>query len=133
MPVLPLIPYSSLLRLWALCTIQCLSTSGHLVVVAGLSSLCQSYYVPRASSGLRRRLVSLFTFGAAPHKRASGLRSQPGPKGRAYFVAIGIVFCRVTASEVFGSVTLSTPFSKLAAILERSTLSGRPKLRWKEP
>ena len=129
MPVLPLIPYSSLLRLWALCTIQCLSTSGHLVVVAGLSSLCQSYYVLRASGGLRRRL----DIWAAPHKRASGLRRQPGPKGRAYFVAIGIVFCRVTASEVFGSVTLSTPFSKLAAILERSTLSGRPKLRWKEP
>lgn len=65
-----------------------------------------------------------------------GMIVQPtvlNPDRVSYLVAIGIFFCCVTACAVFGSVTLSTPFSKLAAIFARSTLSGSPKLRWKEP
>jgi len=50
----------------------------------------------------------------------------------AYLAAIGI-FCCAAASAVFGSVTLSSPFSKIAAIFVRLTLSGSPKLRWKAP
>src|SRR5262249_21372033 len=46
---------------------------------------------------------------------------------------IAIFFSLFCACAVFGSVTVRTPFLKLASILSASTLSGTPNERWNEP
>jgi len=46
---------------------------------------------------------------------------------------IAIFFSGFAASGVFGSVTVSTPFWKVAAILSASTPLGTRNERWKEP
>ena len=46
---------------------------------------------------------------------------------------ISIFFCSFCISTVFGSVIVSTPFEKSAAILSRSTLAGSSNERWNDP
>jgi hypothetical protein len=46
---------------------------------------------------------------------------------------IAIFFSLFCACGVFGSVTESTPFLKLASIFSASTPSGTPNERWNEP
>jgi len=46
---------------------------------------------------------------------------------------ISIFFCCCCIAAVFGSVIVSTPFEKSAAILSRSTLAGSSKERWNDP
>ena len=46
---------------------------------------------------------------------------------------ISIFFCCCCIVAVFGSVIVSTPFEKSAAILSRSTLAGSSNERWNDP
>ena len=46
---------------------------------------------------------------------------------------ISIFFCCFCIVTVFGSVIVSTPFEKSAAILSRSTLAGSSNERWNDP
>jgi hypothetical protein len=54
-------------------------------------------------------------------------------KGDQAAALMSIFFAGFCASAFFGSVTVSTPFLKLASILSVSTPSGTRKKRWNDP
>jgi len=63
--------------------------------------------------------------------RVCHARGAPRVEGRAYSAETEIAFC--LASSVFGSVTVKTPFLKVALIFSASTAVGRRTIRENAP
>ena len=87
-----------------------------------------------ARSRRERRTAARFRRGGDPdcHWRSARNRSS-GPRHHAALPLIGMRRTSSFAASVFGRVTVSTPFLKLALALSRSMPFGRPMRRSKRP
>ncbi|TWH97769.1 hypothetical protein IQ35_00369 [Sphingobium wenxiniae] len=81
-----------------------------------------------------RRMEARFRRGGEPDCRWRSTRNRSsGPRRHAALPLIGIRRTSSFAASVFGRVTVSTPFLKLALAWSRSTPLGRPMRRSKRP